>query len=175
MIMKAIVRYISFVMIWALLCCSCNTIDDDRIPSMPVNINLTTPALWNTYGVSGYGMYRRFIKPLREPSNFAYGERSYTGYGGVLLISGVNPYTTEAGVPMAYDLSCPVECKPEIRVEMQSDGILPVAVCPVCGSHYDVTERGGSPTEGPALKDHYGLRRYEVRASSYGGYLITNI
>lgn len=158
-----------------LLLCSCNTVDDDRIPSMPVNINLSTPELWTTYGVFGFGESRRFIMALREPKNFQYTDRTATGFGGVLLVSGMNPFTLEAGVPLAYDLACPVECNPDIRVRMESDGGLPFAVCPVCGSHYDVVELGGAPTKGPALSKKYGLRRYECRTTGYGGYLIMNI
>lgn len=153
---------------------SCKSVNDDVIPSMPVNINLASNALWTTYGVSGYGETRRFIKPLREPANFAYTDRSATGYGGVLLVSGVNPFTNEAGVPMAYDLSCPVECKPEVRVNVLMIDNLPTAVCPVCGSKYDILERGGSPVSGPAYAEHLGLRRYDCHEGIYGGYLILN-
>lgn len=153
----------------------CNTIDDNRIPAMPVNINLSTPDLWVTYGPSGYGDYRLFIRELREPRNFAFTEKTATGYGGVLVICGVNPFFPEQGiVPLAYDLSCPVESKPEIRVEMQADGLVPIAVCPECGSSFDVVERGGSPIEGIALSENVGLSRYECRPTQYGGYLIIN-
>lgn len=153
---------------------ACTTVDDDRIPNMPVQLNLSTPDLWTTYGVSGYGQYRMFIRALGEPRNFPYGVNTATGYGGVLLISGFNPYTLEASVPLAYDLSCPVECKPDIRVQMHADGLLPVAICPDCGSHYDVCERGGAPTEGPALTRKLGLKWYDVYATTFGGYMITN-
>ena len=164
-----------FMVVLVLSLGSCTTIDDDRIPSLPVNINLSTTDLWVTYGVAGYGEYRSFILALREPRNFPFTEGTRTGFGGVLLVSGLNPYTLEAGVPLAYDLSCPVECKPDVRVVMVTDGPLPEAVCPVCGSNYDVVELGGSPTSGPALSKKYGLRRYECRTSGYGGYLINNI
>ena len=158
-----------------LMASGCNTINDDRVPSMPVNINLSTADMWVTYGVSGYGEFRYFISSLREPKNFPFTDKTATGYGGVLLVSGMNPFTLEAGAPLAYDLSCPVECKPNIRVSMQNDGALPFAVCPECGSHYDVVELGGSPTEGPALSRKLGLRRYECRQTGYGGYLIINV
>lgn len=162
------------VVLVAMAVTSCTTIDDDRIPSMPVSINLSTPDMWTTYGVAGYGEYRYFILPLREPRNFPFTDKTATGYGGVLLVSGVNPYTFEAGVPLAYDLSCPVECRPDIRVAMQPDGLTSDAVCPDCGSHYDVLELGGSPTEGPAKSRKLGLRRYDCRSTGYGGYLIVN-
>ena len=158
----------------ALMSSACNTVDDNRIPSMPVNINLASTALWVTYGVSGYGESRTFVKALGQPRDFPFTDKTTTGFGGVLIVSGVNPFTLEAGVPMAYDLSCPVECRSDIRVRMEYDGLVPFAECPECGSHYDVVERGGSPTSGPALSDKYGLRRYECRQGVYGGYLITD-
>ena len=152
----------------------CKSVNNDVTPSVPVNLNLGSPDLWNTYGVEGFGNYRVFIKSLRVPADFPYSANSATGYGGVLLINGVNPFTSEAGVPMAYNLSCPVENSPDIRVSMQADGLVPVAVCPDCGSHYDVVERGGSPASGPALAEKRGLRRFECRPGPYGGYLIVN-
>ena len=153
----------------------CNTVDDDRIPSLAVNINLSTPDLWTVYGVSGYGDFRTFIYSLGEPRNFAYTVGSCTGFGGVLLVSGFNPFTLEAAVPMAYDLACPVELQADVRVRMVTgEETLPVAVCPECGSKYDVMERAGAPISGPALSDRYGLARYECLPSAYGGYIIVN-
>lgn len=151
----------------------CDKVDDNRIPSVPVNISLASHDLWNTYGVSGYGQWRSFIRELRQPSGFTYTDRSATGYGGVLLIVATNPFDHAVG-PMAYDLSCPVECRPDIRVSVHSDGLVPVAICPVCASHYDIMERGGAGTSGAALGDNVGLRRYECRPSGYGGYVIVN-
>lgn len=158
-----------------ILTAGCDSVDDERIPAVPVSLNLASTPLWDTYGVSAFGDYRSFIKTLGIPRDFPYSEKTYTGYGGLLIVCGLNPFTLEAGVPMVYDLCCPVECKPEIRVEMQNQGAVPEAVCPVCGSRYDVVERGGSPVSGPALQDKYGLRRYEARPGAYGGYLFTDM
>ncbi|MBD5347655.1 MAG: hypothetical protein HDR84_00200 [Bacteroides sp.] len=154
---------------------SCNTVDDTRIPAMQVSLNLASTPLWNTYGVSAYGDWRIFIKSLGEPRNFPYSDGSRTGFGGVLLVCGLNPYTMEAAVPMVYDLSCPVEAKMDIRVQMKDTESLPVAVCPVCDSHYDVVESGGAPISGPARDLKYGLTRYETRPGAYGGYYISDI
>ncbi|GEM_PF-35568 len=157
---------------------SCNTIDSNRIPNYGVNINLTPLAAWQTYGVSYYGESRRFIRELREPSNFPWLERTMTGYGGILLVNGMDPFTTEANVPLAYDLACPVECRSDIRVAMvdAENHPLPVAECPVCKSQYDVIEGGGRPISGPARDDSYGLRMYMCipPANNMGGYLVTN-
>lgn len=160
----------------ALAASSCNSVDDERIPAYAVSINLGDTGTWNTYGVSGFGNSRRFIlsPSLREPAGFPYSRQSATGFGGVLLISGMDPFTTQTDVPLAYDLACPVEAKPDIRVEIE--GELYQAVCPECGSRYDVTMGGGSPLAGPAAtgKYKYGLRRYRCLPTGSGGYHITN-
>lgn len=150
--------------------CSCHSVNDDRIPPVPVYINLGTTGMWNTYGVTGFGLYRCFIRELQEPSNFSYTQTTYTGYGGVLLIGAMDPFTAETQVPMAYDLACPVECKPEIRVFIDEQSL--EAICPQCESHYDVCMAGGSPLSGPALSLRYGLRRLNCYPTEMGGYVI---
>ena len=154
----------------------CQSVDSDRIPSMPVNIVLSDISLWNTYGVTGFGQTRNFIlsKGEREPAGFPYSQTSSTGFGGVLLIEGMDPYSMEASVPLAYDLSCPVEKKADIRAIVDNDSF--EAICPICGSHYDVTMGGGAPLSGPAAAStmRYGLRRYRCLPSENGGYIITN-
>lgn len=155
---------------------ACNQVDDDRIPSLPVQINLSGAGMWNTYGVNGVGIHRDFInfEGVRQPSDFPFTAASYTGFGGVLLIGGMDPFTAEPNVPLAYDLSCPVERSRTVRVAIDSDNY--EAVCPVCGSRYNVIMAGGSPVSGPALtgKTKYALRRYYVEPASGGGYIIHN-
>ena len=68
---------------------ACESVDSQRIPALNVNIDLSNAGLWNTYGVSGYGMCRIFDREQRIPDNFAYTERTYTGYGGVMLVYGI--------------------------------------------------------------------------------------
>lgn len=154
----------------------CHSVDDDRIPTFAVSINLGDAATWNTYGVAGYGIHRRFIlsQGLREPSGFPYSQQSATGFGGVLLISGMDPFTTATDSPLAYDLSCPMEVKSSVRVEIESERY--EAVCPVCGSRFDVAMGGGAPISGPAASGKYkvGMRRYRCIPSGNGGYIITN-
>lgn len=151
----------------------CNSVVDDRIPAVPVTINLSDAGRWNTYGVSGFGIYRYFIRPLHEPSNFPYTDQTYTGFGGVLLIGGMDPFTADTQVPLAYDLACPVECRTDVRVRIDENKY--EAVCDVCGSRYDVTMAGGSPVSGPAAdgNNKYGLQRYRCEPTALGGYIIT--
>lgn len=151
---------------------ACDEVVDDRIPAMPVTILLSNAGSWNTYGVAAYGQYRYFIKELRQPANFGYTDQTFTGFGGVLLIGGVDPFNGNTLAPLAYDLSCPVECKPDIRVAIDPQTL--DAVCPVCGSHYNVTSAVGAPVSGVAAdgKHKYGLQRYSCRRTSFGGYDI---
>lgn len=167
-------KKICFLFVAIVCCCfsGCDSIDDDRIPAVSVNIRLDTAGMWDTYGVGGYGQYRYFIRALRQPANFPYTEATYTGYGGVLLIGGMDPFTSETNVPLAYDMACPVECKADVRVSIDDSNL--DAVCPLCGSRYDVAMSGGAPVSGPALTGSvkYKLQSYKVVRSSYGGYNI---
>lgn len=155
---------------------ACNQVDDDRIPSLPVYINLADAGLWNSYGVSGVGISRNFINSqgVISPAGFPFTANTYLGFGGVLLIGGVDPFTSEPNVPLAYDLSCPVECSPTVRVAIDPDNL--EAVCPVCGSRFDVVMAGGSPVGGPALTGEYkyALRRYVCDPGQGGGFIIHN-
>lgn len=165
------IRLILSTLICILTLAGCDSIDENRIPAYPVQIVLNNPGLWNTYGVAGYGQHREFIRQTGTPSNFHFLETTYTGYGGVLLIMGMDPFTAGDIVPLAYDLACPYECKENIRVAIDDKTL--EAVCPMCGSHYDVTMSGGAPTAGPALTGtvKYALQRYRAYPVG-GGYTI---
>lgn len=135
---------------------ACARIDDDRIPPVNVNVVFTTDGMWNTYGVPGALDYRIFIKSSTNPipPNFPYSVSTYTGFGGILLVGDL------FGNPLAYDLSCPYEVKPDIRVAINPD--THDAACPVCGSTYDVFGGQGRPLSGPSAERGYGLTRYRV-------------
>lgn len=154
----------------------CHDADDDALPNYPVGIDLGNAGLWNVYGVAGFGLYTEFIlgSGIRVPEGFPYTETSRTGFGGVLLIGGMDPYTGNTNVPLAYDLACPVEKRADVRVGI--DEATTVAVCPVCGSSYDVTMAGGAPLSGPAAKNKkkVALTRYQCLPTVNGGYLVSN-
>lgn len=159
------------VILFALLASACHQLNDERIPSMAVNIDLSNQGIWNTYGVHGYGQYNYFIytSSMRLPPGFSYVFGSATGYGGVLLISGQG-FSGDV-TPLAFDLSCPVERMPDIRVYVDNNSL--EAVCPDCGSHYNVVEANGAPVKGPALSMHYALTPYNCYPTKNGGYIIT--
>ena len=146
------------------LCGSCDHIDNKAVPSMLVHIDLGNYALWNAYGVSGMGEYRIFDRDNHLPSNFPFNINTYTGYGGVLLMMGMD-------APMAYDMSCPVEASPTIRLSINPDNF--EAVCSRCGSRYNPLTGLGGPVAGVAINNKVGMRQYHVYPSN-GGYVIAN-
>ena len=77
-----------------------------------------------------------------------------TGYGGLLLVTDV------LGDLHAYDLACPFEVRPNVRVSIPEGELF--ARCPSCGSTFDVFQNRGNPISGPAQERGYALRRYSV-------------
>lgn len=160
----------------AICATGCDSVVENRIPAMPVSIDLANPGTWSTYGVAGFGDYNYFVYMTgaeRLPSGFPYKTTSATGFGGVLLIEGMDPFTLETMTPLAYDMACPIERNRTVRVYIDENL---EAVCPVCNSHYNVTTAGGAPTAGPALtgEHKYGLQRYSCSPAGYGGYYISD-
>ena len=149
--------------------CSCERVNNREVPRMMVNIDLGTYAMWNTYGVVGAGDYRIFNRERRLPDKFPYNMNTYTGYGGVLLMMGF-----EGGeyAPVAYDAACPVENRADVSVGVDAANF--DAVCPKCGSRFNVFNGGGGPLSGQAYTGRYGLRPLQVQATGNGGYVITS-
>lgn len=146
----------------AALLSACHHIDNHRLPVSYVNVSFVSVGEWDVYGVSGAGQHRSFILPDRLPPGFPYTAMSATGLGGILLC------TTYMGVPVAYDLACPVECRASVRVFVNDDN---EAECPRCHSRYDIFEKLGYPLAGPAADDGFGLEVYRVGPGSRGEYM----
>ena len=142
----------------------CDTIDNKSVPRYTVRIDLGSYALWNTYGVVGMGDYRIFNRDKRLPANFPYNVNTYTGYGGVLLMMGMD-------APLAYDMACPVEASQDIILNIDASNF--EAVCPRCNSHYNPLTGNGGPVSGVAINNKVGMRQYRVNPSN-GGYFISN-
>ncbi len=158
-------RYTLFVISFFLFFTSCESVEDERIPPVAVNIEFANVGMWNTYGVAGALDSRTFIKEERIPSDFPYTELTYTGFGGVLLVSNI------MNIPLAYDLACPVEVKNNIRIYI--DTVKSQAVCPKCGSRFDVFDNPGYPISGPAAEKKLGMQQYNVYGpTDLGGYTI---
>ena len=164
-------KKISFILLLLVAMASCERINNKEVPSFMVRLDLGTYALWNTYGVSGVGDWRYFNRDMRLPANFPYNVNTYTGYGGILLIQGLDAGTGSYN-PLAYDAACPVENRMDVVVSIDSENF--DAVCPKCNSRYDVLMGGGGPKSGQAITHNYGLRQLKVHTSPNGGYIITN-
>ena len=72
------------------------------------------------------------------------------GYAGLLVYSGFDM------MYYAFDLACPVEADPKVKVKPNDLG---QAVCETCGSVYNISYGIGNPEEGPAKET---LRRYKT-------------
>ncbi len=133
------------------------SVDDERVLYSEVHISFTTVAEWNLYGVKGDAAdYRRYIlaKGVTEPAGFPYKASDHTGYSGILLVSDV------MGNLIVYDLACPYDPTPSVRLEIP-DGELH-ARCPKCGSTFDIYTNHGNPRSGPAADHGYALQRYNI-------------
>ena len=142
---------------------------------MRVDISISGPGEWDTYGVAGFGSHRYFIlngNGISQPQGFPYKSGSATGFGGVLLIEGMDPFSAITAVPLAYDLACPVERQADIRVTVDTETY--VAVCKECNSTFDVTMRMGAAISGIAAQYKYNLKAYNCIPSGSGGYNIYN-
>lgn len=106
-----------------LLCClllamsyllsGCDNYDDQRLPTRPVHIEIYA-AQWSVYGVHGYMEWQTFVKNSL-PKGFSWPANSYSGFGGVLLIGGLNNQL------LAYDMACPIECKSNVQVTIDEE------------------------------------------------------
>ena len=150
---------------------SCEHINNKEVPNFMVRLDLSSFAVWSTYGVAGVGDYRYFNRDKRLPANFPYNVNTYTGFGGILLMMGLDSSTGNYS-PVAYDAACPVENRMDVVVGIDSDNF--DAVCPNCKSRYDVFMGSGGPKSGPAITHRYGLRMLKVYSSPSGGYTISN-
>ena len=136
---------------------------------MPVWLNFNTQADWQLYGVPAAMDARLFVKQGQsqdwQPRQYPFTALNETGYGGILLVCDV------MGTPKAFDASCPVEMKRNVRVFINSDD---EAECPECHSTYDVFSLDGHPTGGRAANEGWGLRRYSVGPGNRGEYITVH-
>ncbi len=151
-----------------LISAGCHSVDDERIPYSEVRLTFKTQGDWDIYGVGGAAESKRFIlaSNIKEPVNFPYSTMDRTGYGGLLLSMDA------MGNLVVYDLACPYEARPTVRLFVPSGQ--PYAECPECGSTYDIYTNYGNPRSGPAAERGYGLKRYSsVRGGALEYLVIT--
>ena len=125
-----------------LFVCSCSKFEESDIPYAQVYLEIDL-----RFGDNDLvGMYHhKSITKARTA-----GER--TGFSGVLVVCGIDNYGNAAYY--AFDLCCPHEAKKNIIIEADNAG---KAICPECGTEYDIGYGTGAPTKGVS---QYPLRKY---------------
>jgi Rieske Fe-S protein len=111
------------------------------IPDYPVNLSLNLTSTYPTFRNS-VNQFLVFDKPVKQGD--------FVGFGGILVYSGFD------GNYYAFDLACPHEVDPKVKVTPNDVG---QAECPVCGSVYDISYGIANPVKGPAKET---LRRYKT-------------
>jgi hypothetical protein len=119
--------------------------NESSIPDMPVY-------LMRDINVAG----------LRDPGTYLYVSTpklatDRIGYGGLLIVHSSNVLNGSDGF-CAFDLSCPVEHKWDVRIRKPDQNL--ICVCDSCGEKYDLKFGDGTPTNNISREP---LRRYNVR------------
>ena len=129
------------------LCClmyiftSCTKVEDNPIPNYRVYLNLDLT--FEDKDLKAIPSYKEYsVKDI----NVIQGES--VGYGGVLVVHNM------LGEYQAFDRACPYEVRSNVLVEVDNEILY--AVCPVCGTKFDIGTGNGSPN---GASKFYLLRR----------------
>lgn len=145
------------------ICClcvcffSCKT-EENPIPSYPVRLNLDL-----TYKDKELKAIPAYKEYTNQNINITLGER--IGYGGVLVIH------TMLGEYKAFDRACPYEANANVTVQVDEE--LLYAVCPKCGTKYEIGLIGFGDGR-PDGVGRYGLRPYNTNRSNNNTLIVSN-
>ena len=138
--------------IFAIILLTCCGPNRTPIPDMPVRLEFN---LVSVSELNAFGGFAEFTVP-RYASE-------YLGYGGVLV------FHTIDGNFCAFDMSCPYEAKPDVRVHCDNSGI---ARCDSCKSAFYVGDGNAFLIDGGA---RFPLKRYAVYYNAMlGSIYVTN-
>lgn len=140
------------------LICSCSKIEESNIPYAPVYLEIDLR--FQDHDLIGMYNHKAITKARTTIEK--------TGYAGVLVVCGIDSYGNTTYY--AFDLCCPHEAKRNITIEADNAG---VAVCPNCGTKFDIGYGTGAPMEGVS---QYPLRRYRIspKSSSRQEWVVIN-
>lgn len=124
------------------LVCSCSKFEESDIPYAPVYLELDLR--FGDKDLVGIYNHKSITKARTA------GEK--TGFSGVLVVCGIDNYGN--ATYDAFDLCCPHEAKKNIIIEADNAG---KAICPECGTEYDIGYGTGAPTKGVS---QFPLRKY---------------
>jgi nitrite reductase/ring-hydroxylating ferredoxin subunit len=135
------------------ICCllishlTCTDEYENPIPSFPVYLYLDLT--FEDKELKAIGSYKEYTD---KNINHESGKRS--GFGGILVVH------TMLDEFKAFDRACPFEVQPDITVEVDEEVLY--AICPKCGSKYDIGFGTGALVQGVSK---YGLRPYNTTPS----------
>lgn len=144
----------SLVLLTTALFSSCeNNGTEDLLPNSPVYLYFSLGDARYTDLNSLGGYYAFTTKPTLT---------SYIGNGGILVVHSLSPLDTSYPFA-AYDLYCTYE--KNVCVIPQKGGLY--AICPKCGSKYDISSGFGNCVSGPAkqlrvYKTYYSASRNDI-------------
>ena len=154
--MKKLKRIIPLLFVFILL--SCSDVLESSIPYRAVYLELNVAYQDKVLNeIQGYKIY--------TSSNIDQAGEA-TGFGGVLVYHGIS--TTGADAYYAFDAACPYEAMSNVTIDVDDDAVY--AVCPKCGSTYELLNGLGNPVSGPSSQY---LKQYTVTTSGSTIY-VTN-
>lgn len=121
---------------------SCENDDQRRIPDVPVYLELDLNGKYSTF--------RNVYDTVVYQSSVTV--KDYIGFGGILVNIGFD------GNYYAYDLACPYEVNPSIRIYPDESGMK--AICRNCGSEFEIWNGTGMVSKAPSK---WNLKRYQTR------------
>lgn len=138
-------RYIVLLLVALLVGCKNQT--TTSIPSTKVDFKFNI--LTDAPQLNANGGVATFIKPKYV--------NQYLGYGGVVVFRNF-----EGSSFSAFDLTCPNEVDPQVRLNV--DSIPGEAICPQCGAVFDIAYSRGYPIAGNCKSP---MRQYSLTVSGY--------
>ena len=139
-------RYIVLLVVVALPLAACKKEARTSIPSTRVSLEFNI--LRDAPQLNANGGVATFIKPKYR--------NQYLGYGGVVVFHDFEDRF------VAFDLACPNEVDPQVRLNV--DSIPGEAICARCGAVFDIGYGRGYPVAGDCQSP---MRQYSLSVSGY--------
>ena len=133
-------RIIILLLITSLVACTNNAVSP--IPNYAVSLEITMQDATELNTIGGVAEFTSTFRP-----------NQYLGFGGIVIFHNFDDQF------VAFDMACPHEIDRNTRVSVNMAG---QAVCPKCGSTFDVGYSQGFPVKGPA---RYPMKQYHVAIS----------
>jgi nitrite reductase/ring-hydroxylating ferredoxin subunit len=135
------IKYIPLLLLLVFI--GCENDEQRRIPDAPVYLELDLTGRYSTFR----NPYDTVVYDYNTPKTV----KDYIGFGGILVNVGYD------GNYYAYDLACPYDVDPGIRVYPDRSGMK--AICKSCGSEFEIWNGTGMVSKKPSK---WNLRRYQA-------------